>query len=167
MHSTGIRTYEDAYNVAGILAHDVPPSSVTTQAASADVIAVSHMARAIESARRLAPDREPLVSPLLCELAIDPPALPLRLPIEVWDALSFAQWTYRLWRKVDRDETRRARDAAGWLENHAAGGRTVLAITHGGFRRILDAELLRRRWMRSTGRRGHENWSNWSYARDH
>ena len=164
MPITGVKTYEDAYNAAGILDDDAPPTALTEAAARADVLATSHYVRALASVRRLASAREPEVSPLLCEIAIDPPALPVRLPIEVWDAISFVQWTYRLWRRVDREEVRRARAAVDWLEQHATGGRTVCAVTHGGFRRILDVELLRRGWSAAPGARTHENWSSWTYV---
>lgn len=164
MPISGVKTYEYAYNAAGILDHDAPPPELIAAASAADVIATSHFPRALASVRRLAPGRDPQVSPLLCEIEIDPPALPTRLPIEAWDAISFAQWTYRLWRGVDREEVRRARAAAEWLEMHAGGGRTVCAVTHGGFRRILDVELLRRGWSVAAGRRSHDNWSSWIYS---
>lgn len=165
MPITGVKTYEDAYNAAGILDDDAPPTELIETAARADVLATSHYVRALASVRRLASAREPEVSPLLCEIAIDPPALPVRLPIAVWDAISFVQWTYRLWRRVDREEVRRARTAVDWLEQHAAGSRTVCAVTHGGFRRLLDVELRRRGWSAASSPRTHENWSSWTYLR--
>lgn len=164
MHVTEVKAYERAYNAASIVDTDVPPHQVVAAASSADVVACSHFERAIASVRRLAPHREPVITPLLCEIELDPPALPGRLPIEVWDAISFAQWTYRLWRRLDREEMRRARSAVEWLEARAAGGRTVCAVTHGGFRRLLHAELIRRGWFMAEERRSHDNWSSWSYA---
>jgi broad specificity phosphatase PhoE len=164
MPITGVKTYEDAYNAAGILDDDAPPTALTEAAARADVLATSHYVRALASVRRLASAREPDVSPLLCEIAIDPPALPVRLPIEVWDAISFVQWTCRLCLRADREEVRHPPPAVDWLEQHATGGRTVCAVTHGGFRRILDVELLRRGWSATPGARTHENWSSWTYV---
>lgn len=167
MTCDGVRGYEDAYNAAGIREDDAPPADLVAAAAAADVIAASHLVRAIASAQRIAPDREPAISELLCELYLDPPRWKsIRLPIEVWDAISFAQWSWRLWRRVERNEVRRAREAVHWLEQHALPTRTVLAITHGGFRRILDHQLRDRGWRVLSARRTHRNWSSWQYVRD-
>lgn len=165
MTRDGVRAYEDAYNDAGIREDDVLPAHLVAAASTAHVVAASHLVRAMASARRIAPDREPAISELLCELFLDPPEWKrVRLPIHIWDAISFCQWSWRLWRRVEHEEMRRARAAAEWLETHALPARTVLAITHGGFRRILDVELLDRGWRRLSSRRTHENWSSWEYV---
>ena len=65
MRGAGVRDFERAYNAAGILDDDVPPPELIRVAAGAHVIAASDLPRAIASARRIAPARDPDVTPLL------------------------------------------------------------------------------------------------------
>ena len=164
MRSHGVRDYELAYNAAGILEHDAPPEALIRSASEAQVIAASDLSRAIASAERLAPGREVMVSPLLREIDLEPPHwIPLRLPIGVWDGFSYLQWSYRLLARRDHEYVRRADEAAGWLIARAGRSETVLAVTHGGFRRIVAQRLAVKGWMPAAGRRSYANWSVWSY----
>jgi broad specificity phosphatase PhoE len=166
MNAAGVHDYESRYNAASIN-DDTPPRDVMDAVAGAQVIAASDMTRAIASARRLAPQRELAISPLLRELELEPPRwVRLKLPIEVWDVFNYAQWSYRLLAGVDHQVTKRAHEAAEWLAAHAAGSSTVLAVTHGGFRRLLDASLVARGWVAMPGRKSYANWSTWAYERD-
>jgi broad specificity phosphatase PhoE len=166
MRAEGVPLYEAAYNAVGIRGDSQPPAGLLQLARRATVVAASDMVRAIESARRLAPHREPVISPLLRELALEPPAwIPARLPIEVWDTFSFWQWTYRLLLRRDHAFVRRASDAADWLITHATHDASVVSITHGGFRRIIHVQLVQRGWRAERASRGHHNWSCWSYTR--
>ena len=166
MRADGVPRYEAAYNAVGIRPDSQPPAALLAMSQRATVLAASDMVRAIESARRLAPDREPIVSPLLRELELEPPQwIPASLPIEVWDAFSFWQWTYRLLLHRDHTLVRRARDAADWLITHTRHDASVVSITHGGFRRIIHAQLVQRGWRAERTSRGHHNWSCWSYTR--
>ena len=156
------------YDAAGIVADDSPPASVLADAQRADVVAASDLRRGIESAERLAPGRDLLVSPLLRELSVDFPRwLRMRLPMVFWDAVSHTQWTYRLLRRnaVSRRELARATEAANWLGDAARGCERVLVVTHGGFRRLLAIQLVATGWKAESGRRGYENWSVWSFRR--
>ena len=166
MRAEGVRQYEGAYNAAGIRDDSQPPATLIALAQRATVLTSSDMLRAIESARRLAPGREPRVSPLLRELELEPPAwIPARLPIEVWDVFSFWQWTYRLMLSRDHAFVRRASAAADWLIAQAARDAQVASVTHGGFRRIIANQLMQRGWRAERTSRGHHNWSCWSYTR--
>jgi broad specificity phosphatase PhoE len=166
MNATDVYAFEEAYNAAGIRDESAPPPSVLEAAAHAEVIAASDMIRAIASAQRLAPEREIAISPLLRELTLEPPSwVTFRLPVVAWDFHNHVQWTYRLWRTYDHDTVRRAIAAAEWLHQQANGKSTLLAVTHGGFRRVLDARLVACGWRREPGRRSYANWSMWSYAK--
>ena len=157
--------YEDAYDAAGIRDDSHPPPALVDLAARADVVAASDLARAIASVRRLAPEREPEIVPEMRELRLEPPRwVPVPLPIEVWDAMSYVQWSWRLARDADHEYSRRAGAAAHWLLSRAANGASVVAVTHGGIRRIIARHLERFGCAARTGKRTHENWSSWSYA---
>jgi broad specificity phosphatase PhoE len=161
----GLDKFEADYNAAGIRDDSVPSKELIETAAQADIIAASDMLRAILSAKRLVPARDPDVSPLLREIFIDPPRwVPVRLPIHYWDLYNYAKWSFRLRLALDHEEVRRARQAVDWLLERARGPKTLVAITHGGFRRILDAQLLAHGCQRVPGPLSYRNWSTWSYT---
>ena len=158
--------YEDAYDAAGIRDDDHPSPALKTLVGDAAIIAASDLPRAVASARRLAPSREIEISPLLREIRLEPPRwIPFRLPIQIWDVFSHVQWSSRLLTGADHALVRRGHDAADWLITHAHPKSHIAAVTHGGFRRILDARLVARGWRRGPEKRGYENWSVWSYRR--
>ena len=166
MRADGVPRYEAAYNAVGIRPDSQPPAALLEMARRATVLAASDMVRAIESARRLAADRDLVVSPLLRELELEPPQwIPASLPIEVWDTFSFWQWTYRLLLNRDHALVRRARAAADWLAGQVGREGSVVTVTHGGFRRIIAVQLMQRGWRAERASRGHHNWSCWSYTR--
>jgi|ERR1051325_5862993 broad specificity phosphatase PhoE len=167
MSSAGVPVFERAYNDAGIRDDSEPPPALREIAARVEVIAASDMLRAIASARRLAPAREPEVSPLLREIELETPRwIPtkLRFPITAWDVVSYARWSLRLLVNADHEHMRRADAATDWLLERLRGHSSLLAVTHGGFRRILDARLRARGWRRAPGALSYENWSSWVYT---
>ena len=159
------RTFEERYDAAPIRADDVPPRSLVQRARNAAVVLTSDLARAVASARALAPGCQPIISPLLRELRFDLPAWGPRLPLHVWDALHHAMWTMRLLGSHEHADTRRARDAAKWIDSQAADARLTIAITHGGFRRLLAAQCARTGWTPQRGVRRYYNWSVWGFSR--
>lgn len=165
VNGNGAREFEQAYNSATIRDDSLPPPELIETASRAGVVACSDMIRAIDSARRLAPARAPEIVPALRELTLDiPPWLGVRMPVEVWDIMSYTLWSYRLWAKSDHETVRRANEAVGWLFERANGGTDVVAVTHGGFRRLLEAQILARGWYRVAGPRTYANWSCWVYS---
>jgi len=62
-------------------------------------------------------------------------------------------------------EMRRAGLAAEWVDGQAAKNGVTVAVTHGGFRRLLSAKLAQRGWRISPGRRRYHNWSVWELTR--
>jgi broad specificity phosphatase PhoE len=159
----GVRRFTQAYDAAGIVDSDAPPAGLVAAAASANVIAASDLPRAIASSRRLAPAREPAVTELLRETNIG--FAPIKMPIHVWDVLDYLIWTTRLLLEAEHVERDRARLAVEWLEARATEGATLMAVTHGSFRRLLSTVLTRRGWEPEPGKRSYANWSAWSFVR--
>lgn len=160
-----VRDFERGYNDAGILEHDTPPPTLIEIAKHADVLVASDLLRAIESARRLAPDREPVILPSLREIELEPPRwLAIPLPMIAWEFFCFAQWSYRLARGADHALVQRAQSATDWLLDRAADSKSVVAVTHGAFRRIIRNRLEARGWTSEDSRMGHANWSAWSFS---
>lgn len=165
MHASGVSQYEDVYDAAGIRDDEQPPDALRDLAASARIVA-SDLARAIASAERLTSRESITTSPLLREIRIEPQTwIPFRLPIDVWDAMSYLQWFYRLRVGADHEYVRRAQQAADWLLDHARD-RHVVAVTHAAFRLLLVPALARRGYMLAPGRRAYHNWSVWSFSKD-
>lgn len=159
-----VQAYEDAYDAAGIRDDDRPAAESEALLASKPIVVASDLPRAIASARRLAPDGEIHISPSLREIRLEPPRwIPGRLPIQIWDMFSHVQWSYRLFSKADHEYVRRATQAVDWLIDHAGQSSNVVAVTHGGFRRLLDAGLVARGWTRAFDKKRYHNWSVWSY----
>ncbi len=159
-----VSAYEDAYDAAGIRDDDQPDRELRALVEGNRVIVASDLPRAIASARRLIPDRAFPVSPLLREMRLEPPSfVPIRLPIQAWDMFSHVQWTYRLLARADHELVRRASKAVDWLVEQASDSSSIVAVTHGGFRRILDAQLVARGWTRGFAKKSYANWSVWSY----
>jgi len=166
LHGAGVRDFESAYDAAGILDHDAPPPELIRVAGGAQVIAASDLPRAIASARRIAPAREPDVTPLLREIKLEPPRWTPHLPMPLWEVLLHVQWSYRLLLGRPHESIHRANAAAEWLAQRAADSATVVAVTHGGFRRLVGSRLAAHGWRAGPERRSYANWSVWSYSRD-
>jgi hypothetical protein len=68
-------------------------------------------------------------------------------------------------RGVATDAIERTRQAAEWCrdacERCAAGGGTIVVVTHGVFRRMLLQVLLGQGWRAEPGRRSYAHWSAW------
>ena len=159
------RQFEERYDAAPIRTDDVPPPSLLDTARGAEVILASDLPRAITSAHTLAPDHEPIVSPLLRELRFDLPAWAPRLPLNTWDALHYLMWTARLFVGAENAHTQRAFRAAQWIHSYAASAALTIAITHGGFRRLLAVQLARHGWIAERGWQRYHNWSVWAFTR--
>jgi len=159
-----VAAYEDAYDAEGIRDDDGPDATLGALVSGNSKIVASDLPRAIASAERLASEQHIELSPLLREIRLEPPKwIPVRLPIQMWDVFSHVQWSYRLFSDADHEYVRRARQAVDWLADHASRSTNVVAVTHGGFRRILDARLVARGWRRAFETKSYANWSVWSY----
>src|SRR5262245_26217489 len=131
--SSGFRAWREAYEAAGIREDERVPTHLGQLAGSADLVISSDAARAVETARLLAPGRDVVVSPLLRELDLASPSLGgLRLPLAAW-ALAVGGRTLLLTlrrRYPSAAEVDRVRDAAAWLEGLAAQHSLIVAVTH-------------------------------------
>lgn len=90
----------------------------------------------------------------------------LKLPLRIWGMVFLARWLWASWRGaplpgVDAAALGRADDAADWLARRAAEGGRVVAVTHGTFRTLVTAALMRRGW-RGPDRRPYHAWSAWT-----
>jgi broad specificity phosphatase PhoE len=159
--------WRDAYDEAGIDDADSPPRELLDAAQHAGLLVSSDTRRAIESARVLARGREVIASPLLREIAIEPPTLPrIRLPLIAWALGYGVRWLFReaLGRAHGTaEEEARVRAAARWLTELATQHGEVLVLTHASFRSRLAKELARQGWVATTPRRSSHHWSAWSF----
>jgi broad specificity phosphatase PhoE len=165
-----------AYDEAGVVSQDPPPDLLKEAIRSAHFVA-SDLPRAVESAEMLAAGNPVIVSPLLREIPLHIPQLPLRLPVGAWGAAISMAWGYRILTGADatREDITRARAAARWLEgvastnatSDAPGDSTTVVVTHGGFRRLLAKHLADAGWTLVSERRSlrrYRNWSAWALS---
>lgn len=136
--------------------------------AAADLVVCSDLARASESAQRLAPARQITRSPLLREAPIGIPAwVPFRLPLAGWSALIHVRWGYQILRRIDasRADLQRAAAAVDWLNTLGNDHATIAVVTHGVFRRLMWERLRQIGWQVATARRSYSHWSVWTVDR--
>jgi len=166
--SSGFRAWREAYEAAGIHEDERVPAQLEQLVSRADLVLSSDAARAVASARMLAPGREIVVSPLLRELDLEGPALGgLRLPLMAWAVAVGGRTLIRtLCRQYpSAAEAARIDSAAAWLEELAAQNSLTVAVTHAMFRRRLSNRLMQSGWQAEPGRRSLEPWSAWIFRR--
>jgi broad specificity phosphatase PhoE len=166
--ASGFRAWREAYEAAGIHEDERVPAQLEQIVSRADLVLSSDAARAVASARLLAPGRETVVSPLLRELDLDGPTLGgLRLPLRAWAVAVGGQTLIRTLRRQypSAAEAARIDDAAAWLEELAAQHSLIVAVTHAMFRRRLSARLVQTGWQAEPGRRSLQPWSAWLFRR--
>ena len=166
--ASGFRAWREAYEAAGIHEDERVPAQLEQLASRADLVLSSDAARAIASARLLAPGREIVVSPLLGELDLEgPPLGGLRLPLLAWAVAVGGRALFLTLRRQypSAAEAARINGAAAWLEELAARHSLIVAVTHASFRRQLSARLLKAGWQAEPGRRSLRHWSAWLFRR--
>ena len=164
----GFHRWREAYEAAGVIAGEVPPPALAERATNAGALVASTAPRAIESARLLAPQRQPLLSPLLVELDLLPAAVPLRMPLIGWAFAVGARHLHRALTSQPRlapEESARVAAAARWLGELAGQHGEVLAVTHHSLRTELARRLLAEGWEAAEPRRRSAHWSAWSFSR--
>lgn len=165
--AAGLRRWLDAYDQAGIHAEDAPPSGLVAEAGRAGVVVASDVPRAIASADRLvAGARSVVISPLMRETDLRVPRwVGWRMPLGAW-ALAIgldSLWGTIRGDRASREGLDRAKEAADWLASLAAEQGSVLAVTHGSFRRLVAARLMTIGWRPEGDRRSIRHWSAWSF----
>jgi broad specificity phosphatase PhoE len=166
LNRAGVQVWRAAYDSAGIHPSAEPPEALRRLAAEATHLIASDLPRARDSAERLAPHRQIIISDLLRESALAIPNWPTRLPLAAWGMLIHLRWAYEIVRGSDVAASDRARAAAAadWLTDVAAHNVTVLVVTHGVFRRVLGNQLVGRGWVRTRRQKGYRHWSAWSFS---
>jgi broad specificity phosphatase PhoE len=168
INAGGFRAWREAYEAAGIREDERVPAHLEQLVGRAGLVLSSDTARAVASARLLAPGREIVVSPLLRELDLESPTLGgLRLPLAAW-ALAVGGRTLLLTlrRKYPSvAEAARINNAAAWIEELAAQHSLIVAVTHASFRQQLSSRLVQTGWQAEPGRRSLQHWSAWLFRR--
>lgn len=156
-----------AYDAAGIHADAHPPEALIRLASTATHLITSDLPRALGSARRLGSPRAILSSELLRESPLSIPNWEIRMPLGLWGMLISVAWFYRIARGTDMSDAERERTsaAADWLVGMADAKSTLLAVTHGAFRRMLARDLTTRGWACAERQGGYRNWSAWTFVR--
>jgi len=164
----GFRAWREAYEAAGIHEDERVPVQLEQLVSRADLVLSSDAARAVASARLLAPGREIVVSPLLGELDLEGPTLGgLRLPLRAWAVAVGGRTLLRALRRQypSAAEAARIDNAAAWLEELAVQHSLIVAVTHAMFRRRLSTRLVQTGWQAERGRRSLQPWSAWLFRR--
>lgn len=175
LDADGVRRWMITYDAAEIALHHPPPPGLVELTRGARVVVASDLPRAIASAGLLAPPASVETSPLLREAPLETADRPLprlggfKLPFRLWGMVFLAQWLWAHGRGrplpgVDAAVLARADEAADWLVHQATEGGRVVAVTHGTFRTLLTAALMRRGW-RGPDRRPFHAWSAWTLRR--
>jgi hypothetical protein len=166
--ASGFRAWREAYEAAGIHEDERVPAQLELLVSRAGLVLSSDAARAVASARLLAPGRGIVVSPLLRELDLEGPTLGgLRLPLRAWAVAVGGQTLLRTLRRQypSAAEAARIDKAAAWLEELALQHSLIVAVTHAMFRRRLSARLVQTGWQAERGRRSLQPWSAWLFRR--
>ncbi|APR81834.1 Hypothetical protein A7982_07183 [Minicystis rosea] len=164
----GFRAWREAYEAAGIRDDERAPAQLVQLGSRAPRVLASDTARAMATARLLAPGHEIVTSPLLRELDLESPHFgTLRLPLAAWAlAVGGRNLLQSLRRQYPSSaEAARINDAAAWLNDLAAQHDLIVAVTHASFRGQLSARLLKTGWQAEPGRRSLRHWSAWSFSR--
>jgi broad specificity phosphatase PhoE len=161
----GFRSWRDAYDAAGIRNDERAPAELVELTAQAGIVLASDTARAVATARMLAPGREIVESPLFRELDLEGPALGrLRMPLRAWSFAVGGRILVQMLRRAypSESESERIRRASRFLNDLASEHALIVVVTHAMFRRRLAAELVRTGWQAEEGRRSMEHWSTWT-----
>jgi hypothetical protein len=164
----GLRRWYTAYERAGIDPTDPPPPALVAEAERAGFITASDAPRAVASAERLVAGARPVVlSPLLRELDLEVPGwVNWPMPLAGW-ALAVGMEELRASHRGGQTASAalgRVEAAADWLSHAARVHGSVLAVTHGNFRRKVAARLVDRGWQITRRRGGLRPWSSWDLA---
>jgi hypothetical protein len=163
---SGVEAWRVAYDAAGIRPNARPPQSLMRLAGTATHLITSDLPRALGSAHRLGAARPIVSSELLRESPLAIPNWEIRMPLSLWGMLISVGWFYRIARGTDMSAAERARTlaAADWLVGMTDANATLLAVTHGAFRRMLARELMTRGWNCAERQGGYRNWSAWTFV---
>jgi broad specificity phosphatase PhoE len=144
------RDWIGVYNRTGIADDGRPSAELIATVADTQVVACSDYPRSVESAARLFPNRQPIISEIFREVG-----RPLqgnwniRLPLHIWDQISVWLWNLNL---ISSDESihaarQRAQTAVRELVALAQANSRVVFIGHGMLNSLIARELRRQGWQ--------------------
>ena len=117
-------------------------------ARQANTVFASTLRRAVETAERIAPDRDLIIDPCFVEAELPPPPIPGRFMAKTWGVFARCSW-WMGWsrgRESRIDAETRADHATEKLIAAAAAGPVVLCA-HGWFNRMIRPSLRGRGWV--------------------
>lgn len=157
------RAFWASYEVLGILPGQTPPDTLMRFVEKAGSLVASTRLRSIESAQKLAGEREFATDPLLVEAPLPPPNWPrwIRLSPRMWGFFARVWWwffNHHEGQETRRQAEKRAEEAAAMLTELAAKGEDVVVLAHGFFNFMIGRALRRRGW-RLTSSEGYRYWS--------
>jgi broad specificity phosphatase PhoE len=153
------------YNRTGIADDSHPPDGLLGAIGDVQAVVCSDYPRSTESAARLFPNHQPIVSALFREVGRPwQGSQNIRLPLSVWDGLSVLLWNLNV---ITGDESIRAarqRAQAATRELIALAERFshVLFVGHGMMNRLIGRELRLQGW-RGPRRANDGSWGVVSY----
>lgn len=149
--SDDYRDWWRRYDLGGLQTGQTPPAGLLDTARAVDVIYVSTLRRAQETAQAVAEGRDWLTDAVFVEAPLPPPRTPswFKMPPRLWGVLARIWW--HLFDRHDAAETRaeaekRAERAAGLLIERAEQGQDVLVLAHGYFNHMIGQALKARGW---------------------
>lgn len=152
------------YDASGLVEDEHPPESLVQLAESAKTVISSTLPRAIETARHVVgADRAVPADPIYVEAPLPPPPLPdfIKLRPGQWGVVSRTLWFlgfapdgvenhFETWGRVRKISAR--------LAEHAQDG-DVLLCAHGYLNWMIDQQLRRESWVRTSRDGGNHYWS--------
>ncbi len=161
------REYEDwwsQYDASGLAADERPPESLVALADSAETILSSTLPRAIETARHIAgAERAIPADPMFVEAPLPPPPFPdfVKLRPGQWGVVSRTLWFLGFAPEGVENHLQswgRVRKIAARLAEVAEDGDVVLCA-HGYLNWMIDQQLRRNSWVRTSRDGGNHYWS--------
>jgi len=163
------RQFWAKYEILGLLPGQSPPKMLLDFVSGCGVLLASTRLRSIESAEKLAGEREFNREPVLVEAPLPPPNLPswVKLTPSMWGFIARFWWWF--FNHHEGQETRRqaegrADQAAEMLERLAAEGKDVVVLAHGFFNFMIGRALRRRGWKLAHSE-GYKYWSMRRFVR--
>ncbi|MEG2313886.1 histidine phosphatase family protein [Brevundimonas sp.] len=161
--SDGYRDWWRRYDLGGLQAGQTAPQELVDTASKADVIFVSTLRRAQETAQAVTGGRDIITDAIFVEAPLPPPHTPswFKMPPRLWGVTARIWW--HLFNRRDGHENRseaenRADRAAQMLIERAERGQDVLVLAHGYFNHMIGQKLKARGW-RLTLDQGFKYWS--------
>ncbi len=160
----GYQEWWRRYDAGGLETGQTPPAALLDQAAGADVILSSPLARSLETAHMVAGGLPITTNEVFVEAPLPPPPLPgVRLRPGPWGVVARITWWFGASGGLEsrRAAERRADAAVKLLLETAGDDQVVLVCAHGWFNRMMRPVLLGAGWRCVVDGRD----SHWSFRR--